>query len=71
MGPAINSRGVLGFCIFTPGPTSEKKPKNGRFLALCKFIFSELLKIGQNDSPKPSVQFLRGLRLFYFHTLTK
>ena len=33
--------------------------------------FSELLKIGPNEPSGRSDQFPRGLRLLYFHTLTK
>ena len=71
MGLAINSREVLGFYICTLCQSGEKSPKNGPFGPLARFNCSELLKIGLNESPGPSDQFPRGLRLFYFHSLTK
>ena len=43
----------------------------GLFGPFTNFIFSELLKIGPNESHGRSDQFPRGLRLLYFHTLTK
>ena len=43
----------------------------GLFGPLANIIFSELRKISLNESYVPSDQFLRCLRLWYFHTLTQ
>ena len=64
-------RGLRLLYFYTLTKYRRKPLKMGLFGPFANFIFSELLKIGPNECHGPSYQFPRGVRLLYFHTLTK